>query len=51
MTFGDCFVLALLVCAVFFAVRYLYRSRKRGACCGCSSCRGCTGADSCNAEK
>ena len=40
---GDIIVIAVLGAAVFPAVRSLYKSKKKGGCCGgnCASCRGC----------
>ena len=43
-------VIAILAVVVFFAARSVYKSAKRGGCCGdCSACGGC--CHSCTDEK
>ncbi len=40
--FGDIIVLAILLFVVAMSVRSLYKSKKKGGCCGnCSQCKGC----------
>ena len=48
MTGGDIAVIAVLLVAVFFAARSLWKKQKQGGCagcsCGCSECSGgCSG--------
>ncbi len=47
MTTGDMIVLAVLFAIVFLVVRGMLRDKKKGKCCGCSSCQGCAQVGSC----
>lgn len=57
MNWADILILCILGAAIFFAVRAVYRAKKRGGCVGCSSCSGssphsgcsgCAGSGGCN---
>ncbi len=41
---GSVLVIVVLAAVVFLAVRYVWRSHKRGTCVGCSGCSSCSGA-------
>lgn len=39
---GNVIVIGVLLCVAGLAVRFLYRQKKQGGCCGdCSHCGGC----------
>ena len=45
MNIADIVILAGIVLAVFFALRHMYKMKKRGCSCGCSECgRNCGSA-------
>lgn len=44
MNAGDIIIIAVVAVCVFFALRSVVRSRKKGGCsCGCSDCTACPG--------
>ncbi|MFR8227667.1 MAG: FeoB-associated Cys-rich membrane protein [Lachnospirales bacterium] len=53
MNFATWIVLLVILTAVFFAGRSIYKSKKEGKCCsGCSGCSGsCHGSCSCEKSK
>lgn len=42
MNLTDIVVIVLIAVLLFFAIKYLWKARKKGGCCGnCNGCRGC----------
>ena len=50
MTWGDVIVIAVLALIIALVVRGMIRDKKKGKCCGCSSCKGCSMAGSCTSQ-
>lgn len=48
MNFADYSILFVIVVLAGFALRYVYKHRKKGCCSSCSGCAGCTGCDKAN---
>lgn len=42
INWGDVLVLAVLALIVGAVITKLIRDKKKGTCCGCSSCKGCS---------
>lgn len=51
MTWGDVIVISVLALIVAGVIWGMIRDKKKGKCCGCSSCSGCAMAGSCHHAK
>ena len=51
MTWGDVIVISVLALIVAGVIWGMIRDKKKGKCCGCSSCGGCAMAGSCHHAK
>lgn len=50
MNVGTLIIAALVLLAVFFAVRSIWKRRKQGGCAGCPNCAACVGTAACTKQ-